>query len=148
MLKRIVLSLVATFIAIAFLVAVFAKGDEIYILNNGQPLSARMIELATDIGIKNPTKIRTLEKVKIYGKDTIGGLTVGYGIYVKKGYTTESLICHELVHVKQYEDAGGVYKFLVKYINETSKVGYWDNKYEVEARVKAEIYTVMYNLEE
>jgi hypothetical protein len=40
---------------------------------------------------------------------------------------------HELCHIKQFKENGFVL-FLIKYVWETLKVGYHNNKYEVEAR--------------
>ena len=45
----------------------------------------------------------------------------------------ERLLKHELCHVKQYKENGFV-PFLFKYIFESIKKGYYNNKYEVEAR--------------
>jgi hypothetical protein len=40
---------------------------------------------------------------------------------------------HELCHVKQFEQHG-FFPFLIKYFWESLKLGYYNNKYEVEAR--------------
>lgn len=45
----------------------------------------------------------------------------------------ERLVKHELCHVKQYRENGFVL-FLVKYLLESIRKGYYNNKYEVEAR--------------
>jgi hypothetical protein len=42
-------------------------------------------------------------------------------------------VCHELTHVKQYAQHG-TFLFLVKYLWESLKKGYYHNKFEVEAR--------------
>ncbi len=40
---------------------------------------------------------------------------------------------HELCHIKQFEENGTIL-FLIKYLWESIKKGYYNNKYEVEAR--------------
>lgn len=45
---------------------------------------------------------------------------------------------HELCHIQQFKDYG-YFSFMVKYIWESIRHGYYNNKYEVEAR-KAEEY--------
>ncbi|MCC3153413.1 DUF4157 domain-containing protein [Hymenobacter sp. BT770] len=45
-------------------------------------------------------------------------------------------VAHELVHVRQYQEHGLV-RFLWKYLVESARVGYYHNKYEVEARDEA-----------
>ncbi len=42
-------------------------------------------------------------------------------------------VCHELTHVKQYAQQG-IFLFLIKYLWESLKKGYHNNKYEIEAR--------------
>ena len=45
----------------------------------------------------------------------------------------ERLVKHELCHVKQYKEHGFVL-FLVKYLIESVRKGYYNNRFEVEAR--------------
>ncbi len=45
-------------------------------------------------------------------------------------------VAHELVHVRQFKEHGLV-PFLWKYLVESVRVGYYHNKYEVEAREEA-----------
>jgi hypothetical protein len=45
---------------------------------------------------------------------------------------------HELCHIKQYEENGTIL-FLIKYLWESLKKGYYNNKYEVEAREAEEL---------
>jgi hypothetical protein len=42
-------------------------------------------------------------------------------------------VCHELKHVEQYQQ-NGVMGFLIKYLFDWIKNGYYNNKFEVEAR--------------
>ncbi len=45
----------------------------------------------------------------------------------------ERWLKHELCHLKQFKENGHLV-FLIKYLWESIKVGYYNNKYEVEAR--------------
>ena len=45
----------------------------------------------------------------------------------------ERWLKHELCHIKQYQKNGTVL-FLIKYLWESLRVGYYNNKFEVEAR--------------
>lgn len=45
-------------------------------------------------------------------------------------------VAHELVHLRQYAEHG-LLPFLYKYLVESARVGYYHNKFEVEAREEA-----------
>ena len=45
----------------------------------------------------------------------------------------KSWVCHELKHVQQYRENGSL-GFIAKYLFEWMKKGYFNNKFEVEAR--------------
>jgi hypothetical protein len=45
----------------------------------------------------------------------------------------ERWLKHELCHIKQYKENGTIL-FLIKYLWESIRKGYYNNKYEVEAR--------------
>jgi hypothetical protein len=45
-------------------------------------------------------------------------------------------LAHELVHIEQFKRFGK-WKFLWMYLKESIKNGYYDNKFEVEAREKS-----------
>jgi len=49
--------------------------------------------------------------------------------------SNEKWVNHELTHVKQYMQLG-LFRFLVLYLYETAVKGYWNNRFEVEARSK------------
>jgi hypothetical protein len=46
----------------------------------------------------------------------------------------EGWLAHELCHIKQFKEHG-LLRFLWLYLVESWKVGYYNNKYEVEARI-------------
>ena len=128
------------FIAIIFIAAMLVVGEEGYVLKRGVPLTPDMLKIAIELKINNPEGIRVLERGKIYGISNIGGMTLNRGILIKKGIETKrEVIAHELVHVKQYQDAGSIYKFLKEYFKEVNKYGYYTAPMEVEARIKSEL---------
>ncbi|HEY4649964.1 MAG TPA: hypothetical protein VIG72_01055 [Pontibacter sp.] len=45
----------------------------------------------------------------------------------------EGWLAHELCHIRQFQEHG-FFRFLWLYLKESYKVGYYNNKYEVEAR--------------
>ena len=51
-------------------------------------------------------------------------------------------VCHELKHVQQYQE-NGVAGFLVKYLFDWVKNGYYNNKFEVEARDSEKDMTIL-----
>lgn len=56
--------------------------------------------------------------------------------------SNEKWVCHELVHVKQYQEYG-LLKFLVLYLYESVVHGYHNNRFEVEARAKQDDPSIM-----
>ena len=56
-----------------------------------------------------------------------------YGVSTADFLNNERWLKHELKHVEQYQQNGTI-PFLVKYVIESMKSGYYDNKYEKEAR--------------
>ncbi len=46
-------------------------------------------------------------------------------------------VAHERVHLRQYREQG-LLPFLYRYLVESARVGYYANKYEVEARAEAQ----------
>lgn len=57
-----------------------------------------------------------------------------YGSTREQFLADERWVKHELCHIKQYEENGTIF-FLIKYLWESLKKGYYNNKYEVEARL-------------
>jgi hypothetical protein len=56
-----------------------------------------------------------------------------HGVTKAQFLADECWLKHELCHIKQFKENGYVL-FLIKYLWECYKVGYYNNKYEVEAR--------------
>ncbi len=63
----------------------------------------------------------------------IGKTIYLHNIEAQEFLNNTSLVCHELMHIKQYEE-NGLIGFLVKYLFESIKKGYYNNKFEIEAR--------------
>ena len=59
-----------------------------------------------------------------------------YGSTKENFLSNEAWVKHELCHVKQYREHGFI-PFIAKYLWESVRKGYFDNKFEAEAR-KAE----------
>jgi hypothetical protein len=55
-------------------------------------------------------------------------------------------LTHEAVHVQQYQQHG-FFKFLFLYLMESLKKGYWNNRFEVEAREKEHEESITKSLE-
>lgn len=76
-------------------------------------------------------KMRSNSLAMVLGK-TIHLHNISKGDFLKN----ERLLKHELCHVRQYQEHGYI-GFLAKYLWESFRKGYYNNKFEVEAR-KAE----------
>ena len=120
------------------------------VLTSGQPLTRVEVEIAKRVGVFHPERIRiklcekiprptdsilsTLSKLVGYEWSNFAGLTLGYGIYIRKDAFSLELISHEFRHVRQFEQAGSLTAFLTQYITEVLTYGYWNAPLEVEAR--------------
>jgi hypothetical protein len=104
----------------------------------------------TAVGVQHPARIRLLQidsipqpvdpllqrvaaELHFLGPDTIG-LTLGYGVYLRKGYVTDRLLSHEFRHVQQYDVAGSAENFITAYLQQIFQYGYRNSPYEVDAR--------------
>ena len=136
----------------------WAEEQERKILDNGYALSRPYIQIANEIGIEQPEKIRIWEvddiplpshselkeialAAELISPNTIG-LTMGHGIFVRKDCQNDQrLIVHELVHTMQYERMGGFMPFLSRYLQECLSVGYQHAPMEQEAtRIEKDIW--------
>jgi hypothetical protein len=74
------------------------------------------------------------KKMKAKAVAMVLGKTIHlYGASKEAFLADECWVKHELCHIKQFKEHGYVL-FLVKYLWESLRVGYYDNKYEREAR--------------
>lgn len=60
------------------------------------------------------------------------------GVKAEEFLKDSKWVRHELAHIKQFKKYG-FYKFLLLYLVESCKHGYFNNKFEVEARQEAEL---------
>jgi hypothetical protein len=128
----------------------WAEARSAAIMTAGAPLSDLQMRLAHFVGVQLPERVRILEVREIpqpqdpelrqavsatgfLGPHTIG-LTVGYGIYIVTGHSTNRLVSHECRHVYQYEVAGSIRKFLPVYLAQIASVGYAAAPLELDAR--------------
>jgi hypothetical protein len=128
----------------------WAEARSSEILTSGVPLSDLGRRLAHLAGVNRPERVRVAQVARIplpddpelreatlaaglLGPDTIG-LTLGYGIYILKGHSSNRLLSHECRHVYQYEEAGSIAAFLPIYLEQILSVGYTAAPFEVDAR--------------
>jgi hypothetical protein len=128
----------------------WAQEQERRILKEGVPLAAEGLAFATELKIERPEEVRVLEVkpiplplprplVKLATRWGLpffepGGMTLGRGIYIIKG--NWDVVRHELVHVAQYQQLGGIGPFMQRYLVECMTCGYFDAPLEAEAREK------------
>ena len=62
------------------------------------------------------------------------GLTLGYSIFIVRGYMGRRLVSHECRHVYQYETHGSIAAFLPIYLLQIATVGYVNAPFEQDAR--------------
>lgn len=130
----------------------WAEATETEGLRIGEPLSEGQLQLAREIGIKSPEKIRLVvvdqvpfpyenlllktvgEAVGFIGEGIINNAQVfGYAIYVRKGYQlTTPKLAHELVHVLQIERTS-LQQVITQHFSDLVTYGYDNSPLEVEA---------------
>ena len=120
------------------------------IQQQGISLTLEQTEIAKQVGVKNPEKVKILKVDKIpfpeneqlseaatqigFLSEAMQGLTLGHSIYISNGSYTTQLISHELRHVYQYEAFGSIPEFLVEYLKQIVLVGYENSLLEQDAR--------------
>jgi hypothetical protein len=111
---------------------------------------------AQGIGVRHPERVRLrvvdhvpggiprwLRKVMrplgLYSAST-SGMSLRYGIFIRSDrWGDRQLVCHELVHTRQYEQLGGIRRFLKPYLFEyLASPGYPFGPLEQEARKLAD----------
>lgn len=145
------------------LACAWAEEQERLILEKGMGLTEAQMADARRIEVAFPERVRLLEVKQIplpehpelraaaqetglISPDT-AGLTLRYGIYIRShSWGVHTLVVHELVHVKQYEQLGGFMAFLRKYLWECLTIGYPETPMEQEARSIVESVPFNYSL--
>lgn len=128
----------------------WAQQQESEILALGVALTEHGLELARQVGVGNPERIRlsfvtqlplpsdpllrqAALQTGLLGPNMVG-LTLGHGIYICQGCDSARILSHECRHVQQYEQAGSIAEYLPKYLQQIVQFGYTDAPYEVDAR--------------
>lgn len=125
-----------------------ARASEILV--TGEPLTTQGLAIARDVGVAHPEQIRVVSTARLplptdpelrraakraglLGPSVIG-LTLGHGIYLRRGHESPRLLSHECRHVQQYEQAGSIAAFLLRYLEQIARFGYANAPYEIDAR--------------
>jgi hypothetical protein len=130
-------------------ITVWAEMQARLVLESGQPLDERGIQLAARAGIQHPEEVlllavseiptsaeadlkRALEQFSIAGPNT-AGLTIGYSILLRADSVTEAQLAHQLKRVAQFERCEGIPSFFEKYVSEVNEYGCAAAPLELEA---------------
>lgn len=63
----------------------------------------------------------------------VGSTIYLWGINKQVFLADEAYLNHELQHVFQYHELG-IFRFIILYLFESARVGYYNNRFEIEAR--------------
>ncbi|HEX5792092.1 MAG TPA: hypothetical protein VFY01_02375 [Rheinheimera sp.] len=138
----------------------WASDTEAAGLQLGEPLNAAQLEIAKEIGIKQPEKVRLVyvdavpfpyhnpmlklvgEATGFIGEGIINNAQVfGYSIYVRKDYPLNTpKLAHELVHVLQIERAS-LKQVITQHFADLLKYGYDNSPLEQEAFAANKVYS-------
>jgi hypothetical protein len=91
---------------------------------------------ANDLSIKENSWIARLAAKKLHAGNVaivIGRSIHLYNVTKQEFLKNDKWLKHELCHIKQFQQHGFI-NFIAKYLWESSNKGYFNNKYEVEAR--------------
>lgn len=119
-------------------------------LAEGRPLSPEWVAIAREVGVREPSRVRVrvVEAIPLpeglaiaaagragISGERAGAMTLGHAILVVRGQENErSLLRHELRHVAQYEEAGGIGPFLAIHLPQLARYGYENSPFERDAR--------------
>ena len=120
-------------------------------LARGEPLDAGLRCAARALGVRDPAAVRILavdalplpEEPSLrmaarqsgISAERAGAMTLGHAILVlHEERDDQRLLRHELRHVAQYEQAGGIAPFLARHLPDLLQHGYAQSAYEVDAR--------------
>lgn len=126
------------------------------IRRRGRRLTPRELDICERIGVRHAESVRIMEVAHIPNPlrkyshcfsgrvvgmlvSDVSGITLGQGIYVRNIHAgSDSLVAHELVHVRQYQEAGSVWRFMREYVRQCLAEGYFHAPLEVQARRESE----------
>jgi hypothetical protein len=119
-------------------------------LSEGIALSEILRKAAMILGIKDINAVRILAVQSIPEPEhprivelgaalglsfaAVDGITFGHAIFVRRPLVQDNqLLTHELVHVRQYEQAGSIAKYLPVYVHQIARFGYQNMPLEQQA---------------
>jgi hypothetical protein len=128
----------------------WVQAQEAVIATTGRTLTVIESRLAVAVGVQHPDRVRIklvmqmpepdhpelraiAKRTGLIGPHT-GGITFGFGIYIRDGHISNRLASHELRHVYQYEAAGSIAAFLQTYLEQIATVGYERAPLELDAQ--------------
>ncbi len=100
-----------------------------------------MAHFKKDLTIKENSWIAKLAAKKLASQNVaivIGKTIYLYGVNTQQFLSDEKWVKHELCHIQQYKEHG-LLAFIIKYLWESIKKGYTNNKYEAEARLAEDL---------
>lgn len=128
----------------------WAKSMETQAQSEGSPLSEAQRSLASRMGVEQPDRVRVvvgsppqpanptlfvaMQKIGMVGSH-VNGLTFGHSVFIndKSSDPFNTVLSHELRHVKQHEDLGSIDSFLSAYVDQTNTYGYQGSGFEQDA---------------
>lgn len=125
----------------------WAKAQSEGALASGLPLNAEEIELAKNVGVREAARVRIawVNRLPIpvdpafqplldsTGLADMAGLTLGYAIFLVPSRANHGLLAHELRHVHQYEQLGGIDGFMPVYLDQVARLEYDNAPLEIDA---------------
>ena len=128
----------------------WAEREAEHAVSTGTPLAPAEVTLAARAGVSRPerVRIRSVEMLPepddpalraagreagLLGPEAIA-LTLGYAVFIRRGWASRGTLAHELRHVAQYEAAGGIPAFLPVYLAQILEFGYARAPLEEDAR--------------
>jgi len=124
---------------------------EARLLSKGLPLPSHLITWSKQHNISNPERSRLLHAKPIplpaplivrrfldkkgFPCIHLAGLSLRHGIYLAPNLPNpDQIIQHELIHTRQYQEAGSIFSFLRRYLFQCLTQGYESCDMEREAR--------------
>ena len=134
----------------------FLETHQARILKEGTPLNEPQLAMARKLGVSHPERVRYMivdripkpksawlrEELVQFGLDLdrAAGLTLGDAIYITHSGNNATVMVHELTHVAQYAQYGGIRGFLIEYFQQLEKYGYREAPIEANAFKNGALY--------
>jgi len=132
-------------------VVAWAEEQSSRAIATGAPIPVDLARMATEVGVRVPGEIRlvVVDEIPLPDEPALkaaagkvglsqswaAGLTLGYAVFVRKGYEKDPrILSHEFRHVAQYEACGGVGAFMALHLGHLAELGYEASPFEVDAR--------------